>query len=223
MGPVGRLYGPVAGGKALRGPRRPRRLQADDPVLAIAEPRRQRQALAPAARHPAALALLAGGDPLAPAVHRLAQRLSHLHPIANVRRVEQPALDQRMQVVIVEPDGNELLRLLRGHNPAAKGLGELQRGWLAGGAPIHREPRLLAAVQRCAQPADLATQGHELSSHPRQQILCERARRQPRGVSLGAARTGFLRQDRLPPSCRCAACSRCVVANQNIQWPRQRR
>lgn len=207
-----------------RGPGCPRRLQADDPVVAVAAARRQRQGRAPSRRLRAERHLLAGADPLAPPVHRLAQRGGHLGPVADLARIQQPGLDQRVQVVVVEPDGNELLRLLDGKNAAAKRLGEGEGGrTAAGGAPVDGELRLLAARQRDVEPADLAAQGGELRAHPRQEVLGKRARCRMGALSLRAERTGILRQDRLLVHQHCAVCCRGVVANQDIQCPGQPR
>ena len=124
------------GGEPRRSPRRPRRLQPDNPVVAVTEPRRKRRLLRPALGHRAGLGLLARRDPLAPSVHRPAQGLGDLHPVADIGGIEQPGLDQRMEVVVIEPDGNQLLRLLDRNDAAAERLGERQRVTAARGAPI---------------------------------------------------------------------------------------
>jgi len=226
---VGEFAGAGAGARRrrrqpCRGPGRPRRLKADDPVVAVAAARRQRQGRAPSRRLRAERDLLAGADPLAPPVHRLAQCGGHLDPIADLDGIQQPGLDQRVQMVVVEPDGNELLRPLDGKNAAAKRLGQGQgRRAAAGAAPVEGELRLLAARQGDVEPADLAAQGGELRAHPRQEVLGKRARCRMGALSLRAERTGILRQDRLLVHQHCAACCRGVIANQDIQWPGQRR
>jgi hypothetical protein len=144
-------------GQARGGPCGPRRFEADDPVVTVAGRRRQRQAFAPAVTRCAALAMLPRSDPLAPAVHRLAQGFCDLDPVADVCGVQQTGLDQGMEVVVVEPDGHKLLSLLQRDDTAAKGLGEGQRNVAAAGrAPVDGELRLLAADQGDVQPADLA-------------------------------------------------------------------
>ncbi len=200
QGPAARTLGRSSGcgrGQTRRGPRRPGRLQPDDPAVAVAEPGRERGRLPAGLRRVFAVRVPAGRDPLVPPVHGGAQGLSHLDPVADVAPSEQPRLDQGVKMIFGEPDGNELLRLLDRHDPAPQRLRQRQGRACAGGASLHRDPRGFASHQREVQPPDLAPQGEQLRSRPGHEVVGKRTRRRQGAFTLRTQRTGTLRQGRL--------------------------
>jgi hypothetical protein len=182
------------GGQPGRGPRRPRGFQADDPVVAVGfEPRRD-----PALPLPTgALFLLKPrrrGGLLAPAIHGAAHGAGHLHPVPGVGRVEQPGLDQGVEMVFVQPEGDQPLAALVGNDPAAQRLSQRQGSWSGCAASIQGGLGGLAAQQRDVQPLHLAAQRRELQTRPRHEVLGERSRCRRVTVALRTQRTGILRQ-----------------------------
>lgn len=182
-------------GQARRGSRRPRRLQPDDPGVAIAEPGRECLRL-PAAHRLRGVRAPAGRDPLAPPVHGAAQGLGHLDPVADVAASEQPRLDQGVKMILGEPDGDELLRLLHRDDPAPQRLRQRQGRACPCRVPLQRGSRRLASHQRQVQPPELAPQGEKLRSCPGHEPLGKRSRRRQGAFTLRTQRTGTLRQGR---------------------------
>lgn len=184
-------------GQTRRGSGRPRRLQPDDPVVAVAGPARERLRLPVALRRLFAVRVPAGRDPLAPPVHGGAQGLGHLDPVADVAASEQSRLDQGVKMILVEPDGDELLRLFGRHDPAPQRLRQRQGHACAGRASLEGDPCRFASHQREVQPPDLAPQGEQLRSRPRHEVVGKRTRRRQGAFTLRMQRTGTLRQGRL--------------------------